>query len=100
MDALHVYVTEREKTDDEHTEYIFRMPEPDGVRWVRMRLLRSSSRWTGLAEDITSDRMSLERMEYERDHDVLTELYNRRAFKRMALALLAEGRRRRAWVRW
>ena len=57
MDALHVYVTEREKTDDEHTEYIFRMPEPDGVRWVRMRLLRSSSRWTGLAEDITSDRM-------------------------------------------
>lgn len=28
MDALHVYVTEREKTDDEHTEYIFRMPEP------------------------------------------------------------------------
>ena len=52
MDALHVYVTEREKTDDEHTEYIFRMPEPDGVRWVRMRLLRSSSRWTGLAEDI------------------------------------------------
>ena len=91
MDALHVYVTEREKTDDEHTEYIFRMPEPDGVRWVRMRLLRSSSRWTGLAEDITSDRMSLERMEYERDHDVLTELYNRRAFKRMALALLARG---------
>ena len=82
---------EREKTDDEHTEYIFRMPEPDGVRWVRMRLLRSSSRWTGLAEDITSDRMSLERMEYERDHDVLTELYNRRAFKRMALALLARG---------
>ena len=67
------------------------MPEPDGVRWVRMRLLRSSSRWTGLAEDITSDRMSLERMEYERDHDVLTELYNRRAFKRMALALLARG---------
>ena len=88
------------KTDDEHTEYIFRMPEPDGVRWVRMRQLRSSSCWTGLAEDITSDRMSLERMEYERDHDVLTELYNRRAFKRMALALLAEGRRRRAWVRW
>lgn len=84
-------MTEREKTDDEHTEYIFRMPEPDGVRWVRMRLLRSSSRWTGLAEDITSDRMSLERMEYERDHDVLTELYNRRAFKRMALALLARG---------
>ena len=54
----------------------------------------------GLAEDITSDRMSLERMEYERDHDVLTELYNRRAFKRMALALRPEGRRRRAWVRW
>lgn len=65
-----------------------------------MRLLRSSSRWTGLAEDITSDRMSLERMEYERDHDVLTELYNRRAFKRMRWRCWPEGRRRRAWVRW
>lgn len=93
MKSLRSYVTEQEKTDDAHTEYIFRMPGPDGVRWVRMRLLRSADRWTGLAEDITRDRRSMERMEYERDHDVLTELYNRRAFKRMALALLDGGPR-------
>ncbi|MFQ8832909.1 MAG: hypothetical protein ACLR7U_08555 [Ruthenibacterium lactatiformans] len=97
MDALHVYVTEREKPT---TSIRIHFPHAGaGRRALGAYACSQQFRWTGLAEDITSDRMSLERMEYERDHDVLTELYNRRAFKRMALALLL-GRRRRAWVRW
>ena len=44
--------------------------------------MRTDGRLTGLAEDITKERLEIQKVEYERDYDALTNLLNRRAFHR------------------
>ena len=47
----------------------------------------------GLAEDVTAATLERMRIEQERDYDPLTDLYNRRAFCRIAQELFAEQER-------
>lgn len=51
------------------------------TRWVRFQQLYSGSYAMGLLMDITEDREQLARIEFERDHDSLTGLSNRKAFR-------------------
>ena len=60
------------------------------VRYVRMEINKEINRCIGLVEDVTKvtrERMSIE---YERDYDTLTGLYNRRAFQRESEKLFRE----------
>lgn len=60
------------------------------VRYVRMEINKEMNRCIGLVEDVTKvtrERMSIE---YERDYDTLTGLYNRRAFQRESEKLFRE----------
>ena len=50
------------------------------VRYVRAESSQDGDRHVGLLEDVTRSTLERIRVEHERDYDVLTGLYNRRAF--------------------
>lgn len=52
----------------------------------------NTSRYIGLVEDITDTAIEKENIEYERDHDLLTGLLNRRAFNRSMTEKFEHGR--------
>ena len=70
-------------------------PAPDGAmlyhirlpsgkeRYLRIETTREDGTQVGLAEDATADTLEKLRIEHERDYDTLTDLYNRRAFRRI-----------------
>ena len=51
--------------------------------WVRLVVVESGehNRVLGLVEDVTHEIETRRRIEHERDHDILTGLFNRRAFE-------------------
>lgn len=63
------------------TEY-----DPDGsgenTKWFRFSFTRDENAVMGLVQDITKDAMERKKIEHERDYDVTTDIYNRRAFYR------------------
>lgn len=62
---------------------IFTVPQKDGSeRFVMLRITCEDDVQVGLVEDVTATTLERRRIEHERDYDVLTGLYNRRAFGR------------------
>ena len=63
---------------------VFAIPQPDGsTHYITLRvthILGENASEVGLAEDMTTTVLEQQRIEHERDYDVLTDLYNRRAF--------------------
>lgn len=67
----------------ENYSYVYKIPigeTKNSWGWISLKSFRQQDSWIGLAEDITLEQQNLERIEYERDHDALTDLINRRAF--------------------
>ena len=62
-------------------------------RYIRVSTRREGEGLVGLAEDVTTATLERMRIEQERDYDPLTDLYNRRAFCRIAQELFAEPER-------
>ena len=60
--------------------YIFKIPQNGRNRWIRLTIQLETDKIMGLAEDITKETLELHQTEYERDHDLLTGIINRRAF--------------------
>ena len=62
---------------------VFTIPQADGSeRYVLLRIACENDVQVGLVEDVTASTIEQRRIEHERDYDVLTGLYNRRAFQR------------------
>ena len=60
---------------------VFTIPQENGTeRFVMLRITCEDKVQVGLAEDVTAATVERRRIEHERDYDVLTGLYNRRAF--------------------
>ena len=59
---------------------IYCIPRGASVRYVRAESSQDGERHVGLLEDVTRGTQERIRIEHERDYDVLTGLYNRRAF--------------------
>lgn len=71
----------RDDSLDEDGVYICKVPhEETGARWARLRIVASEARTIGVVEDITQEMVEKQKIEYERDYDLLTNLLNRRAF--------------------
>lgn len=77
-------LTVYKKSDSD--EVIYRV----GERFVRTRFHQTDQCYLGFAEDVTSQVRSLKQMEYERNHDVMTRLVNRRYFMELAKEKLSE----------
>ena len=58
-------------------------------RWLQLTTLSSENSTLGLLEDVSDEMLRKTKLEYERDHDMLTSLFNRRAFMRNVSALFA-----------
>ena len=59
----------------------FRLTDSQGsIVWVRLKLIDSEQHMLGIAEDVTQEMVEKQKIEYERDYDLLTNLLNRRAF--------------------
>lgn len=67
--------------------------QPDGVRYIMLRSTIEGHAKIGLAEDVTAAVLERKRIEHERDHDILTGLYNRQAFNRVCTELFAAPER-------
>lgn len=60
-----------------------------GERWIRLKFSSSATRITGIVMDITEEMNERRQIEYERDHDSLTGLLNRRAFQQKLAAIFS-----------
>ncbi|MFR5583840.1 MAG: GGDEF domain-containing protein [[Clostridium] scindens] len=73
-------------------------------RWLNIRSLIDKDRTLVTVMDITKDVYTRQKIEYERDYDILTHLLNRRAFKRRIQEILsgapASGLGLSAMVMW
>ncbi|MEY8353799.1 EAL domain-containing protein [Lachnospiraceae bacterium 54-53] len=72
---------------------------PEGTRWVEF-ILDESKNGTilGVCTDVTADVEEKEKLERERNYDLLTELYNRRAFREQVGAAMERQKCRTAAV--
>jgi diguanylate cyclase (GGDEF)-like protein len=61
-------------------EYIFRVNCAGNLSWLRVISTKEAVRRAGVITDITREVSDRRRLEYERDYDMLTDVYNRRAF--------------------
>lgn len=59
-------------------------------RWLRITTLAGDNSTLGLIEDVSDEMLKKTKLEYERDHDILTSLLNRRAFIRKVANLFAK----------
>ncbi|MEG0766946.1 MAG: EAL domain-containing protein, partial [Clostridia bacterium] len=57
-------------------------------RWIRVKTMEKDNVTLGVLVDVTMERMEKQKIEYERDYDLLTNLLNRRAFQQQAERLL------------
>lgn len=70
-----------EHSRHEEDRYLFHLPGADGSeRWLQLFYREDESLGLGAFLDVSKDVESKRRIEYERDFDILTDLYNRRAF--------------------
>ncbi len=90
MEQFRAYVSRSEQALNGS---ILRLPLENGKqRFVQIRITEDGEGHTyGLAEDVTQALLEKQILKYERDHDSLTNLHNRRAFRRKVQALLEDS---------
>ena len=75
-------------------QQIYSFQTPDGhKRWVRMFLSEDGDSTLGAVQDVTRDVEERRKVEYERDYDPLTRIYNRLAFDARLERLFSRSRR-------
>ncbi len=88
MDSYNDYLVEGMADED---GYVFHMPIRGKQRYISVKVAESDGYSYGLAEDVTQIVLEKQILQHERDHDPLTNLYNRRAFRRELASVLAMG---------
>lgn len=69
-------------SDYKENQYLFKIPDKNNFVYVNLRLIVDDDIYMGIAENVTNTVIEKNIIEYERDHDALTGLLNRRAFIR------------------
>lgn len=91
------------KREEHHNDGIlYSVAIHDGRRWLRLKQVREDSGDViGVLTDVTMDVLERKKLEKERNYDLLTEIYNRRAFREHVETLLsAAGGKPMAFVMW
>lgn len=73
--------------DETEILYKFQDEDTDQVSYIKITIEQVGNRCIGLVEDTTDMIMEKETIKYERDHDLLCGLLNRRAFNRIMMGL-------------
>lgn len=69
---------------ERNAKLYFILTESGDLRYVRIKMNQYDDRVVGVVEDVTAATLERMRIEHERDYDLLTGLYNRRAVSRIA----------------
>jgi diguanylate cyclase (GGDEF)-like protein len=87
MKALNIY---KKEASDGHI--LYRIPKDERDIYIRLSYsMQKDRRVVGIAEDVTNAVLEKQLIEYERDHDLLTGLKNRRSFLRIIPRLFEKG---------
>lgn len=73
-------------------EYLYKIPAEGEYIFINLRLVKNGPIYTGVVENVTKSILEKHVIEYERDHDALTGLLNRRAFIRIMDELFLNGK--------
>lgn len=76
---VRMYTPKKEAYYEETRESIYKLSINDKDYWLKLEVAKEE-RLTGVITDVTREVLDKKRLEYDRDFDVLTDLYNRRAF--------------------
>lgn len=75
----------------EEGEILYRIPAPEDkkflVHYIRMMINDNGNNYIGFVENVTEQVLEGRRIKYERNHDLLTGLMNRRAFEEQMRSL-------------
>lgn len=75
-------INEIKKEPETDIDNVYRYNREDGKPcWIQLIIREQKNKVLGVIEDVTDEILSKRKIEYERDHDPLTHLYNRRAFE-------------------
>lgn len=81
------YYVEKDELAD---SYIYKIPDGRGSRFLKLKCRVTEDNCYGLVEDVTQSLLEKRVLQHERDHDPLTNLFNRRAFRREVQELFEE----------
>lgn len=71
---------------------VYHYKKADGKNiWVELTMQQQKGKVLGVIEDVTEEIIYKRKIEYERDHDILTYLLNRRAFASVVKKKMEEG---------
>jgi len=87
LDVFNQLLTERIGDRPEEGDDIFLLQGTQPPRYLRLRMLQDQQGIIGTLMDVTEEIEKRKRIEHERDYDLLTNRYNRRAFERIAQEL-------------
>lgn len=65
---------------EKNGDFLFEVPSETGNTYIKLKYTDDGIRYIGVVEDVTQAVLEKDRIKYERDHDLLTGLINRRAF--------------------
>ncbi len=84
LDVFNDLLIERigDKPDEGNDVFLLQGTQPP--RYLRLRMLQDQQGIIGTLMDVTEEIEKRKRIEHERDYDLLTNRYNRRAFERIA----------------
>ena len=69
--------------------------------WIKLRILNEETRILGVVSDVTQEVLEKQKIEYERDYDVLTDILNRRAFHNIIEEKIQKGNLKvAAFIMW
>lgn len=68
---------------------MYKLLDEKGYHYLQLNYFESRDGYYGLLEDVTDSLLEKELLKQERDHDILTGLYNRRAFTRISTELFS-----------
>ncbi|HHY70758.1 MAG TPA: diguanylate cyclase [Thermoanaerobacterales bacterium] len=120
FDLVGIKRMEREATEYITSTYFYEIlknlqkhPEPDmediyrhkkdkgSIKWLRVKIHESNGKMLGVIEDVTREVKEKRKIEYDRDHDLLTHLLNRRAFQaEVTKRLREEDVKTAAFIMW
>lgn len=69
-----------EEADPHNGTYVYRIVAGSSARWIRLKVVEGAERDLGVIIDITAEMTEKRKIEHDRDYDLLTNIYNRRAF--------------------
>lgn len=90
QEAFKIYNNYLIKPDFNKNEYLYRFPDGDSYRYIKMKQIVNGPAYIGTVENVTKTVIEKNAIEYERDHDVLTGLISRGAFQRIMKKLIEE----------